>query len=144
LPTVPTMVVVNSNGIFTAIISIPTQTIPGAHNINATDDAGASAETTFTVIDITGPAGPAGEDGEDGATGPAGPAGPAGEDGEDGATGPAGPAGEDGEDGATGPAGPAGEDGEDGTAAPVEGVYASLGIAIVALLLAVFLFLKKK
>jgi hypothetical protein len=141
LPTVPTIVTVNSNGIFTAIISVPTQTTPGVHNITATDDEGASANTTFTVIDMTGPAG---EDGEDGATGPAG---------EDGATGPAGPAGDTGATGATGATGPAGEDGatgpagaagEDGTAAPVEGVYGALILAVIALLIAGLVFFMKR
>ena len=57
--------------------------------------------------------------------------GPAGADGADGATGPA---GADGADGATGPAGAAG---------PVELLWASLILAIVAILIAIFTFLKK-
>jgi transforming growth factor-beta-induced protein len=80
VPTVPAIVVVDSNGIFTAIVSVPTQTDPQVHTITTTDDEGASASTTFTVIDMTGPAGADGADGADGATGPAGPAGADGAD----------------------------------------------------------------
>ena len=138
LPTVPTMVTVNSNGLFTAIISVPTQTTPGVHNITATDDEGASANATFTVIDVTGPAG---EDGADGATGPAGSTGATGATG---ATGSTGAAGEEGADGATGPTGPTGAAGEDGTAAPVEGVYGALILAVIALLIAGLVFFMKR
>jgi uncharacterized surface protein with fasciclin (FAS1) repeats len=132
LPTVPTMVQVDANGIFTAIISIPTQNDAGVHTISASDNVGALASTQFTVIDIRGPAGPAG------ATGPAGPAGATGPAGPAGATGPAGPAG------ATGPAGIAGTDGEDGAPAPIEGVAGGIGIGVIALLVALFVFFQKK
>jgi len=135
IPTVPAMVTVDSNGIFTAIISVPTQNDPGVHTITASDDEGAMASTTFTVVDITGPAG---------ATGATGPAGPTGSTGSAGATGATGPSGTDGADGATGATGPAGADGEDGAGAPIEGVVAGIGIGIVALLVALFVFFQKK
>jgi len=142
IPTVPSTVVA-TDGTFTAIISVLTQNDPGIHNITATDGTGISANATFTVLDMTGPAGADGADGEDGATGPAGAdgedgaTGPAGADGEDGATGPA---GADGEDGATGPAGAAGEDGAD---APTEYLWASLILAIIAILIAAFGIFRK-
>jgi hypothetical protein len=125
VPTVPAIVVVDSNGIFTAIVSVPTQTDPQVHTITTTDDEGASASTTFTVIDMTGPAGADGADGADGATGPAGPAGADGADGADGATGPAGPAGADGAD------------------APTEYLWASLILALVAIIIAAYGILRK-
>ena len=129
IPTVPAMIIVDSNGIFTAILSVPTQNDPGVYTITASDDEGAMATTTFTVVDVTGPAG---ADGATGATGPAGATGatgPAGADGATGATGPAGP---------TGPTGPPGADGEDATGAPAWGMYAGIGIGIVALLVALY------
>ncbi len=128
VPTVPAIVVVDPNGIFTAIIGVPTQTDPGAHTITTTDDEGASASTIFTVTDVTGPAGADGADGADGATGPAGPAGADGADGADGATGPA------------GPAGPAGADGAD---APTEYLWGSFILAVVAILIAAYGILRK-
>jgi len=70
IPTVPSTVVA-TDGTFTAIISVLTQNDPGIHNITATDGTGISANTTFTILDMTGP------------VGPAGPAGPAGADGAD-------------------------------------------------------------
>ncbi|MBE0511771.1 PKD domain-containing protein [Candidatus Bathyarchaeota archaeon] len=128
IPTVPSPLVTDSDGSFTAIISVPTQDEPGIHIVNATDEAGNSAVGTFTVLDLTGPAGPTGETGPAGPTGETGPAGPTGETG---------PAGETGATGATGPAGPAGAD------APAEYLWASLVLAIVAILIAGYGILRK-
>ena len=131
IPTVPSTVVVDSDGSFTAIISVPTQAEPGIHTINATDEAGNSAEGTFTVLDMTGPTGATGPAGVDGATGATGPAGPAGVDGATGATGPA------------GPAGATGATGETGAAAPTEYLWGSIGLAIIALLIAAYGIFRK-
>ncbi len=51
---------------FTAIISVPTQTEPGEYTVSATDQEGALAHATFTVIDMTGPQGLPGEPGSGG------------------------------------------------------------------------------
>ncbi len=109
IPTVPSTVVA-TDGTFTAIISVLTQNDPGIHNITATDGTGISANTTFTVLDMTGPAGPAGADGADGADGAAGAP---------------------------------GADGEDGADAPTEYLWASLILAIIAILIAAFGIFRK-
>jgi len=57
IPTVPSPLVTDSYGNFTAIISVPTQTDPGTHTVKATDESGNWANATFTVIDMTGPQG---------------------------------------------------------------------------------------
>lgn len=129
VPAVPTPLTTDSNGNFTAIISALTPTVPGPHNVTATDEEGNWAEATFTVVDMTGPPGPAGPQGE---TGPAGA---------DGATGPAGP---EGPQGATGPQGPEGPEGPKGAAAPAEVAWASIVIAIIAIISVVYLWLRKK
>jgi hypothetical protein len=134
IPTVPQPITTDAYGNFTAIISVPTQNDPGTHVVNATDDYGRSAEITFTVVDMTGPQGPQGEQGD---TGPAGATG---------ATGPAGPQGETGETGATGTQGPQGETGETGPAGEVSLVYvaAPIGLSVFAIILAIFVMLRKK
>jgi len=82
IPTVPHPLTSDSNGNFTAIISVLVQNDPGIHNVTATDEGGNTAQATFTVMDMTGPAGIDGATGEqgpagiDGATGEQGPAGP--------------------------------------------------------------------
>jgi len=130
--TVPSSLATDSDGNFTALFSVPTQDVPGFHMVIATDGEGNASSSIFDVLDVlTGPAGPAGADGADGATGPAGA------DGADGATGPAGPAGADGADGATGPAG------ADGADAPTEYLWASLILAIIAILIAGFGIFRK-
>lgn len=98
VPTYPEVVSVDVGGDFTATITVPTQTSPGAHTVTAKVDSGGpesiySASATFTVIDMTGPTGPTGEPGggSEGATGPAGPPGPEGPPGEGGPDGPDGP-----------------------------------------------------
>jgi len=87
-------------GVFIAFITVPTQTDPGQHTVAAEDEEYASAETTFTVIDMTGAKGERGlqgspgNDGTPGQVGPQGPAGPAGPPGLPGANGEPGPRGE--------------------------------------------------
>lgn len=45
---------------FTAIISVPTQTSPGLHQVMARDGYGEQASAFFNVVDMTGPTGPTG------------------------------------------------------------------------------------
>lgn len=75
-PAVPSPLITDSNGSFTAIISVLTQNNPGPHTVKATDESGNWATATFTVIDMTGPQGLQGQEGD---TGPQGPEGPSGE-----------------------------------------------------------------
>jgi len=49
---------------FTAIISVPTQTVPGLHTVMARDGYGEQATAYFNVVDVTGPTGPAGVNGQ--------------------------------------------------------------------------------
>ena len=119
IPTVPSPLTSDSTGNITAIISVPTQTVPGAHTVRATDEEGNWAEATFTVVDMTGPEGPAG------------------------ATGPEGPAGATGPEGAAGATGATGAAGADGAAAPTEYLWASIILAIVAILIAGYGILRK-
>ncbi len=93
IPTVPSPIIADATGDFTTIISVPTQTAPGVHTINATDESGNWATATFTVIDMIGPQGPKGDKGDTGDQGPTGPQGPQGPEGENGTQGPAGPQG---------------------------------------------------
>jgi len=113
IPTVPSPLYGGDthDGGFTAIISVPTQTKPGEHEITAQDRHGTVASAIFIVVDMTGPPG---EIGPPGVRGPIGPEGPAGEPGAAGELGPAGPRGLPGETGSTGPQGPAGPPGETG------------------------------
>jgi hypothetical protein len=70
--TVPLAVKTDSNGCFTAIISIPNELAVGVHTITATQSHGDSASSTFTVVDMKGPQGVqgiAGTNGKDGANG---------------------------------------------------------------------------
>ena len=122
IPTVPNPLTTDSDGSFTAIITVPTQTEPDDYTVNATDGEGNWATRTFTVVDMTGPIGPEGPEGPTGATGDTGAAGATGDTG------------------ATGAAGPAGEDGAD---APTEFLWGSLILAIVAILIAGYGILRK-
>jgi hypothetical protein len=152
IPTVPQPVQTTSNGSFTAIVSVLTQTVPGEYTVTATDEADLSASATFTVENMMGPSGPQGPSGENGAIGPQGPSGengaigPQGPSGENGAIGPQGPSGENG---AIGPQGPSGENGATGPqgpqggTAPNEALWASIGIAILGLLAALFAITKR-
>lgn len=69
IPTVPSPLTTDSDGNFTAIISVPTPNNPGTHMVKATDEIRHSAEAAFTVINMTGPEGPQGIQGEQGAAG---------------------------------------------------------------------------
>jgi len=124
--TVPSPLTTDSNGNFTAIITVPTPTVPGLHKVTSTDQIGTKAEATFTVIDMTGPQGVQGEQGEQGPEGTQGPQ------------------GEQGEQGPEGTQGPQGEQGEQGAAAPTEVVWASIIIAVIAIVIAVYVLLTKK
>ena len=126
IPTVPSPLTTDSYGNFTAIITVLTPADPGLHNVTSTDHEGNKADATFTVIDITGPVGPQGPQGEQG------------EQGEQGPVGPQGPQGEQGAQGAQGPAGPQGEP------APTEVVWASIVIAIIAIIITAYSLLRKK
>jgi hypothetical protein len=137
-------------GYFTAIISVPTQTAPGSHEVTAQDQEGNWAGAIFRVIDMTGPQGPAGETGPAGPAGAQGPAGPAGEPGiagPAGEQGPPGPAGEPGPQGPTGDQGtqgPAGEPGPQGETGPGTGIsIIAIILSVIALGLAVFSRIKK-
>jgi len=141
IPTIPATTYPGDNGQFTAIISIPTQTTPGAHVVTAKDTTSTSAPATdseyFTVVDMKGTVGP---------EGPAGPAGPTGPSGA-GAPGPAGPPGEKGDTGDTGPRGPAGEQGPAGPqgtsgTAPIIGIIAVV-LAVIAIIISLFGILRK-
>ena len=100
IPTVPEEPTIGGAAYtFTAIISVPTQSSPGAHTVKAIaympGEPGSTENATaqFTVIDMTGPQGDIGPSGE-GDQGPAGPAGPPGAEG---------PPGEGGSGGGIGP-----------------------------------------
>ena len=122
IPTVPSPLTADSDGNFTAIISVPTPNDPGTHIVEATDEIGYSAEAAFTVVDMTGPEGPQGIQGEQGETGETGPEGPQGEQGE---------------------TGPQGEAGASGTV-PLLTVAAIASPSIIAILLAAYAIIKKK
>lgn len=96
IPTVPSPLTTDANGNFTAIITVLTQTTPGPHTVNATDESGNWATVTFTVVDMTGPQGPKGDKGDTGAQGPQGLQGPTGSQGPQGIQGPQGPQGSPG------------------------------------------------
>jgi hypothetical protein len=102
IPTIPNPLITDTTGNFTAMISIPTQTSPGDHTINATDATGTWATATFTVVNMTGPQGLQGPKGENGTQGLQGPQGPKGDTGEQGPIGPQGPKGESGTQGPPG------------------------------------------
>jgi parallel beta-helix repeat protein len=76
VPSIPKTLITDGNGNFTALISVPTQTSPGVHTVNATDETGNWNTATFTVVDVTGPQGPKGDTGQQGSQGPQGPQGP--------------------------------------------------------------------
>jgi len=123
IPTVPSPLITDSYGNFTALISVPTQDEPGPHTVRATDEEGNWAEATFTVLNMTGPQGPEGPEGPQGETGPEGPEGPEG------------PAGE------TGPEGP---EGEKGAAGPTEVLWVSIILAIVAIVISAYGIFRKR
>lgn len=149
-PLFPTYTYEQIPGHFTAIISVPTQTAPGDHEITAKDQEGNWARAIFTVIDMTGPQGPMGETGPAGPAGEQGPAGAAGEQGPTGPTGRQGTPGQAGEQGPPGPTGeqgppgPAGEQGPPGELGPGTGIsIVAIILSVIALGLAVFSRIKK-
>jgi len=119
IPSIPNPTTTDATGSFVAMISIPTQTAPGTHTVNATDESGNWATATFTVVDMTGP---------QGSTGLQGQQGPKGDTGLQGSTGPQGPKGD------TGPQGPTGENQLVLIAFPTAASIVALCIAVVALL----------
>ena len=126
IPTVPLSVNVfdSLSGTFSAIITVPTQTTPGAHTVTASvRSAGStttvSASATFMVIDMRGPQGSPGPSGIPGPQGPPGGPGPAGSPG---------PTGSPGPQGLQGPPGSPGIQG-------LPGEESGVGISIVAILL---------
>ena len=94
IPTVPSPLTTDANGNFTAIITVLTQTSPGPHTVNATDEEGNWATATFTVVDMTGLQGQKGDKGDKGDTGAQGLKGDKGDKGDTGDQGPQGPPGE--------------------------------------------------
>jgi len=155
--TVPTIVRTDEGGLFTAIITVPTQAAPGAHTVQAWvwDSEGGgwdkSDTATFTVIDMAGPEGPSGS-GDDGPPGPPGPPGEPGSDGppgepgppgEQGLTGEPGPAGPTGPPGTPGPEGPPGPPGPAGEPAPIGGVVGGMVLGGAALVLIILGWIKK-
>jgi hypothetical protein len=125
IPSVPSPITTDATGGFAALISIPTQTVPGAHTVNATDEAGNWATATYTVVDMTGPTGLQGQQG------------PRGDTGLQGSTGPQGPKGDTGPQGSKGDTGPQGLPGENQLvliAFPTAASIFALCIAVVALL----------
>ena len=99
IPTILSPLYVGLGGDFTALINVPSQTIPGSHNVTAKGFSGVgNASAFFTVVNMTGAQGPKGDTGSQGAQGPPGT-------GEKGDTGEQGPAGEPGSKGDQGPPG---------------------------------------
>lgn len=96
IPNIPSPLITNFLGEFTAIINVQNQTDPGFYNVTAIDSLGGQASAFFTVVNMTGPEGPKGD------TGPQGPEGTSGEKGD---TGEQGISGEKGEKGDQGPSG---------------------------------------
>lgn len=141
IPTVPQTISSDEVGNFTAIITVPTQTLPGQHTVKAEVIEVGAATAIFTVTNMTGPPGLPGADGDQGIQGETGAAGEAGERGlagttgaqgaagEQGPTGPAGPAGPQGTAGAPGPAGEQGAPGDTGPAGAL-----SVGALVTALI----------
>lgn len=81
IPSVPNPPITDASGSFAALISVPTQTAPGMHTVNATDGFGNWAIATFNVIDMTGPKGDTGQQGATGAQGVNGTKGDKGDQG---------------------------------------------------------------
>jgi len=118
--TVPSKVVTDEYGQFTAIITVPVD--PGKYDLEAVDAEGRTAKGSFRVLDLTGPRGPRGEKGEKGERGEPGPRGIKGDPG------PIGPQGPKGEKGDIGPPGPRGEPGP----APIGGLALQVAVIFMA------------
>lgn len=131
IPSIPSPVTTDATGNFTALISVPTQTAPGVHTVNATDESGDWTTATFTVVDMTGPQGPVGLQGQQG---PKGEKGDKGDTGLQGSTGPQGLKGDKGDTGLQGPAATLGDTQLVLIAFPTATSIVALCIAVVALL----------
>jgi len=118
--TVPSPLTTDSNGNFTAIITVLSPTDPGLYNVTSTDQEGNKANATFTVIDMKGETGDKGDPGETGDKGDPGETGDKGDPGE------------------------TGDKGDPGETAPTEVVWASIIIAIIAIVIAAYSLLRKK
>lgn len=139
IPTLPNPLTATCDS-FTAIISVPTQTEPGPHIVNATDEEGNSAVANFTVVDMTGPQGSEGPQGPQGDTGPKGDAGDTGSQGPAGATGATGATGSQGPQGPAGPQGPQGETGSQSELERTgEESLGFVGAIVIALMVVTFL-----
>jgi hypothetical protein len=134
IPSIPSPVITDATGSFTAFVSVLTQTTPGSHTVNATDDSGNSAAATFTVVNMTGQ------------QGPAGPQGPKGDKGDTGVQGPTGLTGSQGSKGDKGDSGETGSQGPPGSLGETQLVLIAFPTAtsIVALCIAVVALLRKK
>lgn len=66
IPPIPYVVTTDASGNFAAMISVPTQTAPDPHTVNATDETGNWATASFTVIDMKGDKGDTGLQGSSG------------------------------------------------------------------------------
>jgi len=104
----------DATGYFLALATIPENSTAGNYIVLARDSVASSKTAIFTLKEIVGPIGPQGPQGAEGPTGP---------------------------QGTTGPAGAAGQD---GASAPMEYTWLALILAIVALLIAAFGFMRKK
>ncbi len=106
VPTAPSPIVTGPSGTFGAIITVPTDAVPGSYEITVSGTAPSeepvSETVSFTVLGIEGSAGPAGSRGPKGNPGDDGPPGPAGAQGPAGPQGTAGSEGPEGAPGATG------------------------------------------
>lgn len=129
IPTLLSPLYVGLGGDFTALINVPSQTIPGTYNVTAKGFSGAgNASAFFTVVDMTGSQGPTGDQGLQG---------PQGLTGKKGDTGEQGPAGEPGSKGDQGPPG------EMSLLQSTLIIFAFV-LSIVSLLLTIFYMRKKK
>lgn len=93
---IPSPLITNILGEFTAIVVVQNQTNPGFYNVTAKDSLGGEASALFTVVNMTGP------EGQKGDTGPQGPEGIAGEKGDTGDQGIQGEKGDKGDQGSAG------------------------------------------
>jgi prenyltransferase beta subunit len=123
IPTLPSRVLTDQYGNFTAIVTVPTQNSPGFHTIEATDELGGRANGTFAVIDMRGPQGPKGETGD---------------------TGPQGPKGETGDTGPQGPKGETGDTGPQGEPASTQTIVALAIISVTAVAIAIYSLIRRK
>jgi hypothetical protein len=132
--TSPMTVSANSAGAFTASVVALNQTVAGPYVIEAVDQHSVSANATFTVPNLQGPAGATGATGAQGPAGAAGSTGATGATGSTGATGATGAKGDTGDTGATGATGPSGAPGTS-TTQDANMPLTALALAVVALII---------